>query len=56
MKKEITKKEFKLAERKMNNLLALVTKKGGFDALTKNESAELNKWTQVVKNYEDVHM
>jgi len=28
MKKEITNKEFKLAEKKMNGLLALVTKKG----------------------------
>jgi len=55
MKKEITKKEFQLAEKKMNELLAIVTKKGGFDYLTKKESAELNKYTQLVKIYEDAH-
>ena len=55
MKKEISKKEFEIAEKKMNELLAIATRKGGFDHLTKNESAELNKFTQIVKNYEDVH-
>jgi hypothetical protein len=30
MKKEITKKEFEMTEKKMNALLAIVTKKGGF--------------------------
>lgn len=55
MKKEITKKEFLVAENKMNSLLAIVTKKGGFDYLTKKESAELDKYTQMVKSYEDAH-
>ena len=55
MKKEITKKEFEIAEKKMNGLLAIVTKKGGFDFLTKKESAELNTYTQIVKTYEDLH-
>ena len=55
MKKEITKKEFEIAKKKMNDLLAIVTKKGGFDYLTKKESAELNKYTQLIKNYEDLH-
>ncbi len=55
MKKEITKKEFLVAEQKMNDLLAVVTKKGGFDRLTKKESAELDKYTQIVKSYEDIH-
>lgn len=55
MKKEITKKEFETAEQKMNNLLAIASKKGGFDKLTKKESAELNKHTQTVKSYEDAH-
>ncbi len=55
MKKEITKKEFSIAESKMNDLLAIVTKKGGFDNLTKKESADLNTYTQIVKVYEDMH-
>ena len=55
MKKEITKKEFETAEKKMNELLAVVTKKGSFDKLTKKESADLNKYTQIVKSFEDVN-
>jgi len=55
MKKEISKTEFAKAEKQMNNLLAIATKKGGFDYLTKKESAELNKYTQIVKTYEDLH-
>ena len=39
----------------MNDLLAVVTKKGGFDYLTKKESAELLKYTQIVNTYEDMH-
>lgn len=52
MKKEITKKEFEIAEKKMNALLAIATKKGGFNNLTKKETAELNKYTQIVNAYE----
>ncbi|MEI6595343.1 MAG: helix-turn-helix domain-containing protein [Bacteroidota bacterium] len=55
MKNKLSKKEFEIAEKKMNNLLAIATKKGGFDYLTKKESAELNKYTQIVKGYEDTH-
>jgi HTH-type transcriptional regulator/antitoxin HigA len=55
MKKEITKKEFTIAENKMNDLLAIVTKKGGFNYLTKKESTDLNTYTQIVKDYEDMH-
>ena len=55
MKKEITKKEFEIAEKKMNDLLAIATKKGGFDYLSKKESAALNQYTQIVKMYEDMH-
>lgn len=51
----MTKKEFELAEKKMNDLLAIVNKKGGFEHLTKKESADLNTYTQLVKNYEDMH-
>lgn len=55
MKKEITKTEFGQAEKQMNNLLAIATKKGGFSNLTKKESAELNKYTQIVNAYEEKH-
>lgn len=55
MKKEITKKEFLVAENKMNNLLAIVTKRGGFDYLTKKENTELDKYTQIAKSYEEIH-
>ena len=52
MRKEISKKEFETDEAKMNKLLKLVTIKGGFDNLTVYESAELEKYTQIVKAYE----
>jgi HTH-type transcriptional regulator/antitoxin HigA len=55
MKKELSKTEFEIAEKKMNNLLAIATKKGGFDFLTKKESADLNTYTQIVKDYENIH-
>ncbi len=53
---ETTKKQFELAKSKMNELLALATKKGGFEALTKKEKAELEKYTQIVNSYEAVHL
>jgi HTH-type transcriptional regulator/antitoxin HigA len=55
MKKEITRKEFEIAEKKMNELLAIATKKGGFKHLTKKDSAELDKHTQIVNAYEEKH-
>ena len=55
MKKEITKKEFEIAEKRMNELLAIATKKGGFKHLTKKESVELDKHTQIVNAYEEKH-
>ena len=55
MKKEVTKKEFEVAEKRMNELLAIATKKGGFKHLTKKESAELDKHTQIVNAYEEKH-
>jgi HTH-type transcriptional regulator/antitoxin HigA len=36
-------------------LLATLSKKGGFDHLTKKESAELNEVTQLVHTYEELH-
>lgn len=55
MKKAISKNEFSIAEKRMNDLLAIVTNKGGFDYLTKKENVELNKYTQIIKTYEDMH-
>jgi HTH-type transcriptional regulator/antitoxin HigA len=52
---ETAKKQFELAESKMNELLAIATNKGGFDNLTKKELSELNKYTQIVNAYEDEH-
>ncbi len=52
---ETTKRQFELAESKMNELLALATKKGGFEALTKKEKVELEKYTQIVNAYEAIH-
>jgi HTH-type transcriptional regulator/antitoxin HigA len=50
-----TKKKFKIAENKMNELLALATKKGGFNNLNKKESADLEKYTQIVNSFEDIN-
>ena len=42
-------------EEKMNSLLKTVTKKGGFEFLTAQETADLEEYTQLVKEYEDVN-
>lgn len=55
MTKEISKTEFAIAEKQMNDLLAIATDKGGFDFLTKKEKADLTKYTQVVRAYEESH-
>ena len=55
MKKAISKAAFEAAETKMNELLQLATQKGGFNKLTQKESIALDKYTQTVKAYEDVH-
>jgi len=44
-----------IAETKMNELLAIATKKGGFENLTKKELAEIGKYTQIVNAYESEH-
>ncbi|MFN5627820.1 MAG: hypothetical protein ACK48W_00915 [Bacteroidota bacterium] len=49
---ETTKKQFESAQNKMNELLGLATKKGGFDMLSKKESADLEKYTQLVNSFE----
>ncbi len=53
MKNTILKKEFEDAEVKMNQLLSITTKKGGFNNLTSKERTALDKYTQIVKVYED---
>ena len=55
MKNTISKHEFLVAEEKMNSLLKTVTKKGGFEFLTAQETADLEEYTQLVKEYEDVN-
>lgn len=37
----------------MNQLLSITTKKGGFNNLTSKERTALDKYTQIVKVYED---
>ncbi|MEI6524335.1 MAG: helix-turn-helix transcriptional regulator [Bacteroidota bacterium] len=49
---ETTKKQFESAEKKMNELLALATKNGGFNNLNKKENADLEKYTQIVNSFE----
>lgn len=55
MKKEITKKDFVLAESRMNKILAMATNKGGFNNLATAESKALAKNTQIVQEYETVN-
>ena len=55
MKNTISKNEFLVIEEKMNTLLNTVTKKGGFEFLTPQETTELEKYTQMVKEYEDAN-
>ena len=55
MKTTISKAAFEAAETKMNELIQKATQKGGFNKLTQKESIALDKYTQTVKAYEDVH-
>lgn len=55
MKNTISKNEFLVIEEKMNTFLNTVTKKGGFEFLTPQETTELEKYTQMVKEYEDAN-
>jgi HTH-type transcriptional regulator/antitoxin HigA len=55
MQKILSKNDFELAEKQMNDLLATATIKGGFDFLTESETEALDHFTQVVKRYEDAH-
>ncbi len=53
--KIIAKKEFEVAERKMNALLQIVTAKGGFDFLTASETKEIEVLTDIVRQYEEAN-
>ena len=53
--KIIAKKEFEVAERKMNALLQIVTAKGGFDFLTDSETKEIEVVTDIVRQYEEAN-
>lgn len=55
MKSEISKKEFEATEKKLNDILAIATEKGGFDFLSAKEKTALAQYTNVVKAYEDIH-
>ena len=55
MKNTISKNEFLVIEEKMNTFLNTVTKKGRFEFLTPQETTELEKYTQIVKEYEDAN-
>lgn len=55
MTKEISKVEYIIAEKQMNDLLGIATTKGGFDFLTENEKEELKKFTDIVGAYENVN-
>lgn len=53
MEKRVKKKEFEVAEKNMNALLELATKKGGFEQLSDKEKKELENYTEIVNNYEE---
>jgi HTH-type transcriptional regulator / antitoxin HigA len=48
----IHKIDFETAEAKMFELLNIATQKGGFEFLTSKQKLALEKYTQIVKNYE----
>jgi HTH-type transcriptional regulator/antitoxin HigA len=53
MKAIKTKNEFDIAENKMLALLDLATQKGGFAQLSPKQTASLERYTRIVKAYED---
>jgi len=55
MKTTITKKEFEAAESKMIELLNIATKKTSFEHLTATQKVALEKYTLIVKTYEDAN-
>jgi len=55
MKKKVSKREFETAGKKLNDILAIATKKGGFEFLSAREKTALAQYTGIVKTYEDIH-
>lgn len=55
MKKTTNKGALEFANKKLDELLTMVTNKGGFDKLNSNEQKELNEFTRLVKSYEDTY-
>lgn len=53
MKTTVNKKDFEIAEAKMTELLNIATEKGGFDQLSSKQNSALQKYTEIVKRYED---
>lgn len=53
MENRILKKDFEIAEKKMNHLLNIATQRGGFDFLTTREISELDRVTEIVAQYEN---
>ena len=51
--KTIANKALELADAKMLALLHIATEKGGFDKLSSKQTEALEKYTQIVKTYED---
>lgn len=56
MESNISKEAFEKAEQEMKGLLAIATKKGGFDNLTAKEQKVLTTLTSIVRAYEDAHI
>lgn len=56
MENEITKTAFEQAALEMEKLLALVTKKGGFENLTDKEQSNLTTVTAIVQSYEAAYI
>lgn len=56
METTVTKAAFEKAEKEMEKLLNITTKKGGFDNLTAKEQKELAAVTALVKAHEDAHI
>ena len=55
MNKEVSKKEYLLANAEMEKIL-IAGEKGGFDNLTKKQNEDLQKFTNIVKAWEDVNV
>ena len=55
MSKKVSKKEFETAGAKLDEILGLAGRKGGFEFLSGKEKDLLEKYTAIVKAYEDEH-